>query len=79
MVELRIRGLGLERDRSLAQLRTYQRHRTQETGSLGVNLTSERGTTQTIVKVPKCQLSVKGVRMSIVRDSEEVGSEAAIL
>ena len=46
---------------------------------LGLNLSAERGTTQTIVKVPKCQLSIKGQRVSITRDSEEVGSEAAIL
>ena len=45
----------------------------------GVNLASKRGTTQTIVKVPKYWLSVKGKRLSIVTDSEEVGSEAAIL
>ena len=53
--------------------------RFRETGGLGVNSTSERGTTQTAVKVPKCQLSVNGIRVSIVRDSEEVGSEAATL
>ena len=53
--------------------------RTRETGSLGVNLGPERGTTQTVVKVPKFQLSVKGVKASIIRDSEEVGLEAAIL
>ena len=42
-------------------------------------MASKRGTTQTAVKVPKYWLSVKGTRESIVRDSEEVGSEAAIL
>jgi hypothetical protein len=42
-------------------------------------LISERGTTQTIVKVPKYQLSVKGRKVFIVIDSEEVGSEAATL
>ena len=45
----------------------------------GVSLSIERGTTQTAVKVPKCQLSVNGIRVSIVIDSEEVGSEAATL
>jgi len=39
----------------------------------------KRGTTQTIVKAPKCHLSVKGLRVSMHKDSEEVGSEAAIL
>ena len=79
MVELRIKSLGPERDRLFAQLRTSQHRRIQETGSLGVNLTSERGTTRTAVKVPKYRLSVKGRRASIVRDSEEVGLEAATL
>ena len=46
---------------------------------LGVNLSSERETTQTTVKVPKYQLSVNGKRLSITIDSEEVGLEAATL
>jgi len=46
---------------------------------LGINLSAERGTTQTLVKVPKYQLSMNGQRVSMTRDSEEVGSEAAIL
>ena len=79
MVELRIRGSGPERVRPFAQLRTIQHQRTQETGSLGVSLASKRGTTQTAVKVPKCQLSVNGVKESNVRDREEVGLEAATL
>ena len=57
----------------------FWRLRIQETGGLGVNSTTKRGTTQTAVKVPKCWLSVNGIKASIVRDSEEVGSEAAIL
>jgi hypothetical protein len=48
-------------------------------GVFGVNLTSERGTTQTIVKVPKYLLSVNGTKASIIIDREEVGSEAATL
>ena len=46
---------------------------------VGIRLITERGTTHTIVKVPKCRLSMKGVRVSMTRDSEEVGSEAATL
>ena len=46
---------------------------------LVVRVSRERGTTQTIVKVPKYQLSVKGRKVLIVEYSEEVGSEAAIL
>lgn len=42
-------------------------------------MASERGTTQTIVKVPKYWLSVKGIKASVVKDSEEVGLEAATL
>ena len=45
----------------------------------GVSPYSKRGTTQTMVKAPKCQLSVKGLRVSMHEDSEEVGSEAATL
>ena len=45
----------------------------------GVSLVSERGTTLTTVKVPKCWLSVKGGKVFIVKDSEEVGLEAATL
>ena len=45
----------------------------------GVSLCRERGTTQTEVKVPKYWLSVKGWKVSIVSDNEEVGLEAAIL
>ena len=45
----------------------------------GVSLASERGTTQTAVKAPKGWLSVKGGRMLLAENSEEVGSEAAIL
>ena len=45
----------------------------------GVNLTSERGTTQIMVKVPKSCLSVNGTKVSIVIDREEVGLEAATL
>ena len=46
---------------------------------MGVSLIPERGTTHTLVKVPKYQLSVKGWKVSINIDSEEVGLEAAIL
>jgi hypothetical protein len=46
---------------------------------VGVRLTSKRGTTQTYIKVPKYQFSVKGERLFVARDSEEVGLEAAIL
>ena len=42
-------------------------------------MSRERGTTQTAVKVPKFQLSVKGLKVFIAIDSEEVGLEAAIL
>ena len=59
-VEIRIESLGLERDRLSVQLRILWLHRFQETGVPGVNLYSERGTTQTAVKVPKYRLSVKG-------------------
>ena len=45
----------------------------------GVSLYSERGTTQTMVKVPKSQLSVKGERVCTLTDNGEVGLEAAIL
>ena len=45
----------------------------------GVSSGSERGTTQTTVKVPKYLLSVNGLRASIAEDSEEVGLEAATL
>ena len=79
MAELRIRGLGLERDRPFAQLRIIQYRRSSETGNVGVNFISERGTTRTIVKVPKYRLSVIGRKASVVKDSEEVGSEAATL
>ena len=60
VVELRIGDLGGEICRFFVQLRMSQHCRLWETGSLGVNLTSERGTTQTMVKAPKCQLSDKG-------------------
>lgn len=46
---------------------------------VGVRLMSKRGTTQTYIKVPKYRLSVKGERLSIAKDSEEVGLEAATL
>ena len=46
---------------------------------MGVNPKSERGTTQTKVKVPKYQSSVKGRKVSMAIDSEEVGLEAATL
>lgn len=46
---------------------------------VGVRLMSKRGTTQTYIKVPKYQLSVKGERLFIATDSEEVGLEAATL
>ena len=45
----------------------------------GVSSRSERGTTQTRVKVPKCGLSVEIRRRSLLLDSGEVGLEAAIL
>ncbi len=60
VVELRIEDLGGETCRFFVQLQMLQRHRLRETGNLGVNLISERGTTQTMVKVLKCQLSDKG-------------------
>ena len=44
-----------------------------------VSLFTERGTTQTKVKVPKYRLSVKGIRMHTFQDREEVGLEAANL
>ncbi len=46
---------------------------------VGVRLMSKRGTTQTVIKVPKYQFSVKGEKLFIPTDSEEVGLEAATL
>ena len=60
VVELRIGDLGGETCRFPVQLQMLQRLRLWETGDLGVNLISVRGTTQTMVKAPKCQLSDKG-------------------
>ena len=45
----------------------------------GVSLCPARGTTQTVVKVPKYPLSVIGRKISVAKDSGEVGLEAAIL
>jgi hypothetical protein len=53
-VETRIEDSGPERVRSFVQLRIFQRCRLRETGILGVSLDTERGTTQTEVKVLKC-------------------------
>ena len=44
-----------------------------------VSVYRERGTTQPKVKVPKYQLSAKGIRMYAFQDREEVGLEAATL
>ena len=51
----------------------------EEAGKKGVGLSSmsERGTTQRMVKAPKCLLSVLKVLLS--QNSQEVGLEAAIL
>ena len=54
VVELRIGDLGGETCRFPVQLQMLQRLRLWETGDLGVNLISVRGTTQTMVKAPKC-------------------------
>ena len=54
VVELRIGDLGEETCRFSVQLQMLQHCRLWETGNLGVNLISERGTTQTMVKAPKC-------------------------
>jgi hypothetical protein len=78
-VERRIWDLGPERGRCLVQLRMPSRHRSEETGGVGVSFAPERGTTQTTVKVPKSWLSVNGTKVSIVTDREEVGLEAATL
>lgn len=59
-VEIRIKDLGEETCRFFVQLRMCQRRRPRETGNLGVNLISVRGTTQTMVKAPKYLLSDKG-------------------
>lgn len=53
VVERRIEDLGGEICRFSVQLQMLQRRRRLETGDLGVNLISERGTTQTAVKAPK--------------------------
>ncbi len=79
VVERRIENLGGETHRFTVQLQMLQRRRLRETGNLGVNLISERGTTPTMVKAPKCQLSDKGLKVFVIVDSEEVGLEAAIL
>ena len=47
--------------------------------AIGVSPTSERGTTQNMVKVLKCQLSAKGRILSLSQNNREVGLEAAIL
>ena len=44
-----------------------------------VNVYSERGTTQIVIKVPKCYLSVKGQKVYVVKNSRKVCLEAAIL
>jgi len=60
VVELRIKDLGGETCRFFVQLRMLQHRRLWETGNLGVNLISKRGTTPNTVKAPKCQLSDNG-------------------
>ena len=47
-------GFGGEICRPVVQLQMPTHRRPRETGDLGVNLISERGTTQTMVKAPKC-------------------------
>jgi hypothetical protein len=46
---------------------------------LGVSSSSERGTTQTAVKVPKYSVSVRGSRAFPLDDSEEGGVEGGAL
>ena len=60
VVERRIRGSGGETCLPPVQLQMLYHRRLRKTGNLGVNLISVRGTTQTTVKAPKCQLSEKG-------------------
>ena len=60
VVERRIWDLGGETHRSRVQLQMLQRRRLRETEDLGVSLIFERGTTPTMVKAPKYQLSDKG-------------------
>jgi hypothetical protein len=60
VVERRITGSGGETCLPVVQLQMPNHRRLRKTGILGVNLNSVRGTTQTAVKAPKCQLSEKG-------------------
>lgn len=53
-----ITGLGRETSRLVVKLRTCHRRRWRAVSGTGVSLYCERGTTQTVVKVPKCRLSV---------------------
>jgi len=50
---------GFERGHFFFKLRMCQRKRSGEAGLCGVSLITERGLTQTGVKVPKFRLSVK--------------------
>ncbi len=54
-----MRRQGFERVHLLFELRMCWRSRSGEAGLCGVSLITERGLTQTIVKAPKCGLSVK--------------------
>ena len=54
-----MRKQGFERIHFLLELRMCQRSRLGEAGLCGVSLITERGLTQTRVKVPKFWLSVK--------------------
>ena len=54
-----MRKQGLERVHFLFELRRCRRKRNGEAGLCGVSLITERGLTQTGVKVPKFRLSVK--------------------
>ena len=66
VVELRIKDLGGETCRSSVQLQMLQHRRLRETGNVGVNFIPERGTTPTMVKVPKYSLSDKGLRVFMI-------------
>ena len=78
LVEIRIRDLAWKRVGPLSNSEHLNIIDLKRRGP-GVSFGSERGTTQTAVRVPKYQLSVKGRRASTVRDREEVGLEAATL
>ena len=57
----------------------FQHLRIWETAVVAVNVYYERGTTRTEIKVLKCSLSVKGLKVYVTPDRREVCLEAAIL